>query len=309
MFTLYHGKDSYRSLQEARKRIQQLKDESGQAEVVVIDADTSEPERILTVLSSTDLFAGKKVVLLKRVFKNKNKEALVEALIEILPQNQTPPTIFWEDHKVNGITKYFKFFKKNDALVEFDQMRKPGFVKWAMDEIEERGIKVDRNSVYELASRVNFQAERLINEVEKLFISGVKAIDKALLQNTADTLEYDIWKLIDAINEDDKKAVLDISENLLAAQQDPNYILAMLARNTKLLVQIKYLKEKGYHSKDIASKLRVPPFTVPSLSSSAEKVSMDKLKSIYEKLASLDFEIKRGNIDPQLGLTLLLTKL
>jgi DNA polymerase-3 subunit delta len=188
-------------------------------------------------------------------------------------------------------------------------MKKPGFVKWATDEIEAREIKVDRNSVYELASRVNFQAERLINEVEKFFISGIKAIDKALLQNTADTIEYDIWKLIDAINENDQKQILNITENLLGQQQDPNYILAMLARNTKLLVQVKYLREKGLHSKEIASKLRIPPFTVPGMSASAEKTSMDKLKSIYEKLASLDFEIKRGNIDPQLGLTLLLTKL
>jgi DNA polymerase-3 subunit delta len=309
MFLLFHGKDTYRSLLEARKKIEELKAASGNAEVTVLDADTSEPEKILNLLSTGDMFSSTRIVMLKRVFKNRNKEILIEALMETLPQQGIPDTIFWEDHKVNGITKYYKFFKKNDSLMEFDQMKKPGFVKWAMDEIEAKGIRGDRNLVYELAARVNFQAERLVNEVEKLFIAGIKALDRTVLKDTADTIEYDIWKLIDAVNENDQKVVLDIAENLMNQQQDPNYILAMLARNTKLLVEVKHLRENGAHTNEIASKLRIPPFTVPSLSSSAEKVSMERLKSIYEKLASLDHEIKRGSIDPQLGLTLLLTKL
>jgi DNA polymerase III delta subunit len=40
----------------------------------------------------------------------------------------------------------------------------------------------------------------------------------------------------------------------------------------------------------------------------AKEYSYERISLIYEKLSSLDYEIKRGRIEPQLGLTLLITK-
>ncbi len=83
----------------------------------------------------------------------------------------------------------------------------------------------------------------------------------------------------------------------------------MVARNLRLLTLALYMSERGSDSREIASKLRVPPFTLPSLISSSKRTGMERLKVVYDKLASLDFEIKSGKIDPVLGLTLLLSKI
>jgi DNA polymerase III delta subunit len=76
----------------------------------------------------------------------------------------------------------------------------------------------------------------------------------------------------------------------------------------RLITQVKHMESQGKTSRDICSKLRIPPFTLPSLSSNAKRTDWDKIKYIYDKVASLDFEIKIGNIDAQTGLTLLLSR-
>ncbi len=82
----------------------------------------------------------------------------------------------------------------------------------------------------------------------------------------------------------------------------------MLARNLRLTVQIKELLEKNTGSREIASLLRIPPFLIPQMQRVARGYSKEKISLLYEKLSSLDYEIKRGRIEPRLGITLLITK-
>ena len=117
----------------------------------------------------------------------------------------------------------------------------------------------------------------------------------------------DIWKLIDHLNANDKANSLKAIENLTTQNNDPNYILAMLARNLRLIAQTKYLVGQGKDSRAIASALRLPPFTVPSLIKAANNQTEEKIKKLYEKFTNLDYQIKTGKIDGKLGLTLLCT--
>ena len=79
----------------------------------------------------------------------------------------------------------------------------------------------------------------------------------------------------------------------------------MITRNVRLITLTKYLLEEREETGSVAKTLKVPPFTVPSLINSSKKYSKKKLKTLYTKLSNLDFQTKKGQIDPNLGLTLL----
>ena len=81
----------------------------------------------------------------------------------------------------------------------------------------------------------------------------------------------------------------------------------MILRNVRLLTLTKHLVQKNTNYSDMAKILKIPPFTLSPLISSSNKYSMERIKLIYEKLASLDYEIKVGRLEPKLGLTLLTT--
>ena len=79
----------------------------------------------------------------------------------------------------------------------------------------------------------------------------------------------------------------------------------MLARNLRLVLLTKFLLRKGNDYRAISSELSIPPFTTPSLIKTAENSSDEKLKMLYTKLSNLDYQIKTGKIDANLGISLI----
>jgi DNA polymerase III delta subunit len=83
--------------------------------------------------------------------------------------------------------------------------------------------------------------------------------------------------------------------------------MAMLNRNLRQIVLVKSLVEQGMDNKQICSTLRIPPFTLPQIKSCANKYTNETLTTLYEKITNMDFETKIGNLEPRVGLTLMLT--
>ena len=138
MYKLYHGKSSYLSLREAHRL---LKTELKANEIISIDADSQDPLKIIDLLYSPSLFTTPRVYFLKRVYKNKNRDVLLENLLEILKKDQIT-VIIWEDQKIRSNTKYYKFFKNNNSLEEIKELNRRTFITWAKKELEEYKINL-----------------------------------------------------------------------------------------------------------------------------------------------------------------------
>ena len=109
---------------------------------------------------------------------------------------------------------------------------------------------------------------------------------------------------MNSINQSDQKEISNILANLLEYRVDPNYILAMIARNLRISIQIKHLLEEGMNTRKFPSILKLPPFAVYPMIKSIENIKKKKILMQYRKLSNLDYEIKTGRIDPILGLSL-----
>ena len=301
MYKLFHGKSPYLSLREAHRLLDtQLKEN----EIISIDADSQDPLKIIDLLYSPSLFDTPRVYFLKRVYKNKNKDILLENLLEILKTNEIT-VIIWEDQKIRSNTKYYKFFKDNDSLEEIKELNKRSFLSWAKEEIQKSELVLSYDLINTLCQRSNYDPQRFINNLNKLRLVNEREIDREILdQLVVNTLESDIWKLMDCINESNQKKINDILSNLLEYKVDPNYILAMIARNLRISIQIKYLLNKGINSRKFPSILKLPPFAIYPMIKSIEKTKKEKILMQYRKLSNLDYEIKTGRIEPVLGLSL-----
>jgi DNA polymerase-3 subunit delta len=309
MRKLFHGKDSFLSLRNAKSHIAQFNTDNS-FEVLVIEAPEKDPKDFINLFSTQSMFNPNRIILFKRLYDAKYKEDIVEYLIknpQIENSNNTH-LLFWEDQKVPSNTKYFKLFKQN--AFESTPLNKIQFYTLASEILNQFEISHDRNTVALLSSRVNYSPERLENEIKKINIQNIKSLStEIILENSTDTLENDIWDLTKSINQNDKNEIFKILETLFAQQTDPTFIISMIARNLRQIVSVKKLLEQNLSTKEICSKLRIPPFTLPELQSSARNSDWEKLSFLYEKLASLDFEIKIGNIEPNTGLLLLLNKI
>ena len=242
------------------------------------------------------------------MYKNKEKSVLIEEIIKLLKQNSGDDyIIFWEDQKIKSNTKYYKFFKEENSIEETSKLDKRTFFTWLRKELELNELKIDQSVIKELAERTNYDPERCTNEIKKFRLNNpdriIKKEDLDIL--TTDTLEKDIWDLIDAINQSDKVKSMTILEKLSSQFVDVNYTLSMLARNLRLITLTKSLLEKKKEYREISSLLKIPPFTTPSLVKSTSKYTYEKILMLYSKLSNLDYQIKTGRIDGNLGLVLI----
>lgn len=310
MNKLFHGKGTFLSLREAKREIKNIL-ENKDIEKMVIEGDKIAPEKVLDILNTNSLFAPERLIFIKRLYRNKDKTTLIPYLLEFLEKDHSNThVIIWEDQKIRSITKYFKYFQNNNQVGESSDLNKRTFLTWASQEIEDRGIVLDKSLIKILSDRTNFSPESFTNEIQKLKLTGKRVFkEEDILESTIDSLEYDIWKLIGSINSSkDIPERIKILEKILSQKVDVLFIISMLARNLRLTVQIKELLEKNTGSREIASLLRIPPFLIPQMQRVARGYSKEKISLLYEKLSSLDYEIKRGRIEPRLGITLLITK-
>jgi DNA polymerase III subunit delta len=307
-YTLYHGTSSYLSLEAVHSHIKDLKKKDSSTSINIVEADSTTTQNIVDLLTSPSLFTSKRTILIKRAYRNKDRKELTENILEILKSEKGDDTIiFWEDQKIRSNTRYYKFFKTKKAVEEISDLNKRTFFTWLRKELAENNLKIDQSVIKELAERTNYDPERCKNEIEKFKLSTPdKIIEQEDIEAlTSDTLEKEIWDLTDAINQQDKEKSVSILERLTTQSTDANYILAMLARNLRLILLTKHLSEKGKDYRTISSSLKIPPFTTPSLIKASSQYSQERIKLLYSKLSNLDYQIKTGKIDPNLGLTLI----
>ncbi len=306
MYKLYIGNETYLSFTEAKKFVKNLRDES-QFEYLSVDAEKIKAGDLIDILSSNSLFNNQRVIFLKRVYRNKERESIISFLLEYLDSNSTDYIVLWEDQKISSVTKYVKFFKQKNLLEEYTKLNKRSFVSWAKDILNSQNININKNALDLLIQYSNYDTERFENSIKKLQLLDKDSIsEEDIKELSPNTLEEDIWKLLDEINTDNGQPLL-ILENLFKQEVDPNYIISMIVRNIRLITMAKYMIEKGSSYSEIASVLKIPPFTVGPIVNSAKRYNREKIRTIYEKLSSLDYEIKVGRIEPKLGLTLLCT--
>jgi DNA polymerase-3 subunit delta len=297
IYKLYHGSSPYLSLKALKQEIGSYSD----VEFQIVNAETRDAQSIFDLLGSQTLFVTQRGIIIKRLYKNKEKEKLIESVLALLKSNQSSDYIFfWEDEKVRSTTKYYKFFKEKSLVEQYDELNKRSFMSWLKEELDANTLKLDSNSQRMLSEKSNYDPERCANEIKKL-----KLDPDANLEDIANTIERDIWGLIDAINTKDRARSMEILENLYTQNNDPNYVLSMLARNLRQLTLVKHLNEQNKSFKEICSILRIPPFTLPQILETSKKYEFRNIVQIYKKLANLDFQIKTGKIDGQLGLTLI----
>lgn len=316
MVYLFHGKNNFLSLREAKSLLAKLRNKREKSstgiEIITTDASTEDIERIINEIETPSFLNSHKIILLKRPTQNKkNKEKIMEWLIG-LTQNSDKvkgvDVIIWEDQKVRSNTKFAKAFSENKKIWESPELNKRTFITWAREQIENESVEINSDALQLLIQRSNYEPERFFHELEKIKLLGKRKIDIDDIEDIApDTLEHTIWDLIDDINDGKKELVGERLNELFTQGNDPHFVLSMLSRNIRIILMTKVLSEEGLSSAEIAKKTGNHPFVIAKIKRKALKMEMTKIKKMYEKLVGIDYSTKTGQIDIELALNLLVS--
>lgn len=203
--------------------------------------------------------------------------------------------------------------KDNRAQVVLCQRkRRNDLVDWVETRARAKGGQITRDTTHELINTVGDNLRLLDQELEKLiaYTAGERAIsreDVRLLVPEAQ--QANIFHMVDALGQGNGRRAIALLHHLLDDGAAPLYLLAMIVRQYRLLLQVKDLIGQGLRPSAIARELKLRDFVVEKMVRQARRYSLPQLEAIYERLLQTDLAIKTGQMEPIMALDVLVAEL
>ena len=114
-----------------------------------------------------------------------------------------------------------------------------------------------------------------------------------------------VFDLTDALARRDTSSALALLHELLANGESPLGIVALTAFQTRSLMQVKLLSDRGMPTHQSASAAGIAPFVVEKSLRLARRFTFAQLEAAHRTLLEIDTSLKRSRMTPELALDLL----
>src|SRR3989339_500687 len=309
MLIFLYGEDSFRSrnkLNELKEKFLREIDPQGNS-LSTIDGSMANFSQINESISPSSLFASKRMVVIENIFANSKKTILDEILnyLKILKSDENI-VIFWDEISGEKMSKN-KFFNLSN----------PQIVDWIKKQVEQENVNITNAVAAEMVAMFGANLRQISNELKKIinFKKGNSGEQGAAIQKedillmSRGNFNENIFALTDAISQKNKALALSLFEQELEGGTADTYLVHMITRQIKILLQIKEALEQGLTPRKIINKLKFHPFVVQKTSVQAKNFTLAKLKNILSLLVYIDQKIKTGKVDAKTGLELLIVKI
>ncbi|GKU79747.1 DNA polymerase III subunit delta [Paenibacillus sp. L3-i20] len=316
------GKDRYRMSQFVEALTNELFT-SEEREMGVTKFDTSETSIDEAVLEAETppFFLERKLILIRDSTvmaaggkENTKVDHRPETLLQYMNSPLDTSIIVFAVHadKLDERRKLVKTLKDRNSIVAFPELDAPALKRWMMKRAEEQNRRLTEDAAEMLLTRVGINMGQLSQEVDKLCLHAgaggvIDAEQTALL--TEATVEEDVFALVDSIAELRIDRAMKLYHQLLIRREEPIKIAALIARQLRIMLQIKELEGHHYSPQQMAGQLGLHPYAVKLAAEKSRKFTPARLGVLLASLAELDYKMKTGVIEKTLGLELYLLSL
>ena len=310
MLILLYGEDCFRSRQKLNEIIKQYQDKNQIGlSLIRFKENDLDIDKIRQNIESVSMFDEKKLIILEDVFKNKIffKDFSKYIKKNKLKDNQNIIVVLYQDGKLTGSAFKGQF----SMFEEFKSLNNVETVNWLKKEISKNNIDINHGALIKLVSYIGNDLWQLNNEINKLdsYKNGktINEEDIDILVNVK--IDTNIFNTLDALAKRDKKTAFKLLHEHLEQGENEIYLLSMFVYQVRTLIKLKDLIEKGTTYYDLAKKSKLHPFVIKKSSEQLNNFSLEQLKKVYHRLLEIDLELKKGHIDGQVALDLLIAEI
>ncbi len=282
---------------------------SGVADVVKYDLSVQKIDELLDDASCISMFGDKKVLVGENALFLTGAPTNVNHDIDYLNNY-----IECENHdnivilsvvaeKLDERKKIVKILKNKAKVIQKEVIDQKDLPKFVTNEFKNAGYDIDYKTANYFVNYVGQNVDIILSEIKKMIMYkdkdktiNIKDIDEISSKSFNDN----IFDLSDAIMKKDFKKIFECLNDLMILKEEPIKIIAMLGNQFTLVYQSKLLSKEGYMNKDIANILKVHPFRI-KLALETDYMIYE-LEDVIKKLHNLDYEIKSGKTDKNIGL-------
>ena len=333
MIIFLYGEDTFRS----RQKLKDLKDkflreiDPQGTSLAVLEGEKVNLDKLNQAIGSVSLLSKKRMVVIENLFARKDDEIFSQFYTYLTSKNEKTDDniiIVWDEigSASKGLTKgrgvLFKFLAQSKYAQEFKPLSNLELLNWLKKEVEMRKAQISHEAANTLVSLVGNDLWALNNDLDKLVnykagqqlhLSGEARVNKIETSDVRElvsgSIDENIFALTDAISNRNKNLVVKLFQEQIEAGSTGDYLLNMILRQFKILLQVRQALDSGSNARNIASTLKLHPFVVQKAVTQVRNFNLTNLKSIFDRLVKMDYEMKTGKTDVLLALNMLIVKL
>jgi DNA polymerase-3 subunit delta len=304
MFYIFHGPDELSQTEALAKLKGQMGDPSlADLNTTVLDGESLTLGELQQVCDSLPFMFDRRLVIVHNYLtrlRGGSKKGGGSAALDALAVYQGHP-----------ILKLAEKHEAGHARV-FDGPGRGELAGWVAERVESEGATIERPAADALVIAVGDDLRLLDSEIKKLatYVGNERPItptDVELLVPYAGTAN--VFAMVDAIGRRDGRTALHLLHKLLDENAAPLYLLGMIVRQFRILIQAKELSAQGLAASTIAKRAGLHPFVAEKAQRQAMNFSMGQLEAIYARLLETDLAIKTGRMEDVLALDTLVAAL
>ena len=183
--------------------------------------------------------------------------------------------------------------------------------RWIEDRARSKQARLGSGVAEELASCIGPDLRLIDQELDKLaayaLARPIARDDVRLLTPYAQ--EASIFDMVDALGHRRTPEAFRLLTRLRNEGAHPLYLLTMIVRQYRILLQVQELAQGGAAKDEVAKLLGMHPYPTGKAIDQARRYTPHQLLNIYDRLLDTDVAIKTGQMDANLALDLIVVEL
>ena len=321
---LFYGKEYY-LIENAIKEIKlTLNDGMIDFNLDIIDGREIALDQLISSIETLPFMDDRKIVILKdfELLKGKKKnfsdedEKYFTEYIDNIPQTTTLVFIVYGD--IDKRKSLVKKISKNGIVFNCDKLSDMDLFKWVKKKFDNKNVLIDNAQIMYFINQEGYldkssektlsDLENEINKISSFVGKENKVTNEIIDQLSQKKVENDIFKLIDYIGQKNSSDAMKILNDMLYEGESVFGIFSMIARQFKVIMQVRQLQIQGHTSKSIAERLKLHPFVVGKALKQTKNFSDEIIIDILNSILESDFKIKNGLVRDTLSIEMLISK-
>lgn len=265
---------------------------------------------VVDLAGTMPFFAERRVIIIENSgwLKSGNDQFL--ALVKAIPD--TTYLILVEE-ETDKRSKLYKAVTANGYAALCEMQDEATLRKWVMGLLKKENKLITPDALTLLLDKTGTSMENIRREVEKLVC--YKYYDEGITASDVEELcivqiQNQIFDMVEAVAQKKQKQALKLYYNLLALKEAPMKILALIARQFNMLLQVKEMKSKGYHESDIARQTGLNPYYLKKkYIPQAAQFRQAQLETALKACVEAEEAVKTGRMPDLLSVELIIVSL
>lgn len=321
---LFHGREYY-LIDNAIKVIKENLEESMlDFNLDVIDGKETTLDQVISSIETLPFMDEKKVVIIKdfellkgkkKNFTDTDEKYLIDHLDNIPDTTVIVFAVYGEIDKRKSLVKKID---KNGIVFNCNKLSDMDLFKWVKKQFEKNEAYIDNPQIMYFIDQEGYRDKSsdktlsdLQNEINKIssFVGkGNKVTNEIIDKLSQKKIENDIFKLIDCIGEKRSSNAMKILNDMIQEGESVLGIFSMIAKQFKVVMQVRQLQNEGYTAKVIAEKLKIHPFVAGKALKQSNSFTDNTIVEMLNYILESDYKIKNGLVRDTLAVEMLVSK-